>query len=71
MYEPGLDRILKDLEKNGAKLFLEVDGTKLPEQQKLLDPKGEKFDRIVWNFPHAGFPEEGGKGPGFEWSEGT
>ena len=30
------------------------------------------FDRIVWNFPHAGFPEEEKnehKGPGFEWGD--
>ena len=26
------------------------------------------FDRIVWNFPHGGFPEEH-NGPGFEWTD--
>ena len=37
-----------------------------------LDPQYLKFDRIVWNFPHAGFPEASlREGAGFEWSDGT
>jgi len=27
----------------------------------MIDPKEEKFDRVIWNFPHAGFPEKQSK----------
>tara|TARA_B110000285_G_C14735800_1_gene428511 strand:- start:329 stop:508 length:180 start_codon:yes stop_codon:yes gene_type:complete len=57
MYEPGFARTQKDLLKNGSNIHYEVDGTKLPEYEMQLDPQYSKFDRIVWNFPHAGFPE--------------
>lgn len=37
----------------------------------MIDPENKGFDRIVWNFPHGGFPEseEHHHGPGFEWTE--
>lgn len=32
--------------------------------RELLNPNAEGYDRIVWNFPHAGFPDKS-YGPGF------
>lgn len=40
------------LEKLGAHLLFEVDATKM---KRLTDLKMRKFDRIIYNFPHAGF----------------
>lgn len=39
------------LRENGAHVLFGVDATKLEKTSVL---KGRKFDRIVWNFPHAG-----------------
>ena len=74
MYKPFINHNLKKLTDNHAELFFEIDATKLDQEDiiKKLDPEGLKFDKIVWNFPHSGFPEqEDGKkaGPGFEWSD--
>ena len=41
-------RILRE---NGAHVLFGVDATKLEKNSAL---KGRTFDRIVWNFPHAG-----------------
>jgi hypothetical protein len=59
MYEPSIQRTIKDLTNNKSKIFYEIDATKLnsPETLSLIDPEFKKFDRIIWNFPHAGFPE--------------
>ena len=74
MYKPAIGRTIKDLKKNGAFVFHGIDATKLDEEKQVgdLDPKQSKFDRIVWNFPHGGFPDEEKnehRGPGFEWGE--
>ena len=60
MYKPFIDHNLKKLKDNHAQIFCEIDATKLSTEdvRKKLDPDNKKFDRIVWNFPHAGFPEE-------------
>ena len=62
MYQPAIARTFKDLVKNGAKWHCGIDATKLDDQEicARIDPENKKFDRIVWNFPHAGFPEEDG-----------
>ena len=39
------------LRENGAHIMFGVDATKLEKSSAL---KGRTFDRIVWNFPHAG-----------------
>ncbi len=39
------------LRENGAHVLFAVDATKLEKTSAL---KGRTFDRIVWNFPHAG-----------------
>ena len=62
MYKPAMERTLKDLK--DRKILFQVDATKLDEFPQ------KDFDRIVWNFPHAGFPEKE-KGPGFEWEDIT
>ena len=61
MYSPFVEKNLKTLVENYANYFPEIDATKLNSQEALskLDPEGLKFDRIVWNFPHSGFPEKG------------
>lgn len=51
------------LTNNGAQVYFGIDATKLDNQdvKNMIDENGLKFDRIVFNFPHAGFPkaEEG------------
>lgn|SRR6266404_2153153 len=39
------------LRENGVQVLFSVDATKLEKTSAL---KGKTFDRIVWNFPHAG-----------------
>ena len=68
MYKPSIDKTLKDLKQHHAQVLHGVDATKLNEHLEV----GMKFDRIVWNFPHAGFPDvdkNEHKGPGFEWAD--
>ena len=43
---------LENLEKLGASLLHGVDATKMKLHSDL---KWRKFDRIIFNFPHAGF----------------
>lgn len=74
MYDPAMTRTLKDLAKNKAQVHFGVDVQKLTgeELRERLDPERTGFDRIVWNFPHAGFPDEQKneeRGPGFEWGD--
>ncbi|KAH8101344.1 hypothetical protein DFH11DRAFT_1751403 [Phellopilus nigrolimitatus] len=48
---PEAHAIVEELKKKGAQLLFSIDATAL-EKCKLL--KGRKWDRIVFNFPHAG-----------------
>jgi 25S rRNA (uracil2634-N3)-methyltransferase len=43
--------ILSELRAKGVEVLFNVDATKL---EKCTALKGRKWDRIVWNFPHAG-----------------
>lgn len=49
-YPEAVD-IVRDLRTIGAEVLFGVDATKL-EKHHIL--KSRKFDRIMWNFPHAG-----------------
>lgn len=58
---------LAGLKKNNVETHHCIDVNHLPEYQaQLFGERKDKFDRIVWNFPHAGFPPKN-YGPGFEW----
>lgn len=48
---PEAEMIVEKLKSMGAEVLFGVDGTQL-EKSKVL--KGRKWDRVVWNFPHAG-----------------
>jgi 25S rRNA (uracil2634-N3)-methyltransferase len=48
---PGAEQNVRLLREKGAQVLFNVDATKL-ERTSVL--KGKAFDRIVWNFPHAG-----------------
>ncbi|KAI5116431.1 hypothetical protein M0805_000210 [Coniferiporia weirii] len=48
---PEAHAIVKELRLKGVEVLFGIDATAL-EKHKLL--KGRKWDRIVWNFPHAG-----------------
>ncbi|KAG6841558.1 hypothetical protein C0991_009593 [Blastosporella zonata] len=52
-YEKYADakEIVADLRQRGVQVLFGVDGTKLERTAPL---KGRRWDRIVWNFPHAG-----------------
>ena len=66
MYAPTILRTIKDLDKNKVERRHGCDATKIADWLE----KERKFDRIVWQFPHAGFPEENEvRGPGFEWGD--
>ena len=73
MYKPCIQHTIKCLASNKCKLFTEIDATTIAQEKvrSVLDPEKTGFDRVVWNFPHGGFPEtdEHHHGPGFEWSE--
>ena len=43
--------IISSLREKGVEVVFSVDATKL---EKCAPLRGRKFDRIVWNFPHAG-----------------
>lgn len=43
---------IKQIEIAGGKVFMGVDGTKLEENNEWMEEN--KYDRIVFNFPHAG-----------------
>ena len=51
---PDAAEIIAVLRNKGVEVLFGVDGTKLDRCAPL---KGRKFDRIVWNFPHAGQPQ--------------
>ena len=46
------DEILSNLERLGAIILHDVDATKM-EKHHIISKR--RFDRIVYNFPHAGF----------------
>ncbi|KAI0690749.1 hypothetical protein BC835DRAFT_1280414 [Cytidiella melzeri] len=48
---PEAVEIVKDLRTQGAEILFRVDATKLEKHPSL---RGRKFDKIMWNFPHAG-----------------
>lgn len=48
---PDAEEIVKSLRMKGADILFGVDATKL---EKCTTLKGRKWDKIVWNFPHAG-----------------
>ena len=52
---------VRKLTERGAQVYYGVDATKLDTLavQKLIDKRGLKFDRIVFNFPHAGMASDG------------
>jgi len=47
----GAQQYVRVLREHGAHVLFGVDATKLEKTSAL---KGRTFDRIVWNFPHAG-----------------
>ncbi len=69
-YDPFAASHIKILKQRKAKVFHDVDASNLKETLcKALGISLDDellYDIIVWNFPHAGFPETG-SGPGFEW----
>ncbi|KAF8807896.1 hypothetical protein BYT27DRAFT_7211551 [Phlegmacium glaucopus] len=48
---PEAKLIVSDLRSTGMEILFSVDGTCLEKNSSL---KGRRWDRIVWNFPHAG-----------------
>lgn len=48
---PEAQEIVSLLKEKGVEVLFGVDGTRLEKHTAL---KGSKWDRIVWNFPHAG-----------------
>jgi 25S rRNA (uracil2634-N3)-methyltransferase len=48
---PGASEIVANLRAKGVNVLFEVDATRL---EKVSALKGRRWDRIVWNFPHAG-----------------
>eukprot|EP00941_MAST-03F_sp_MAST-3F-sp1_P004540 g4540.t1 len=73
MYKPCIIHTMKSLKRNKCEIFTKIDATTIsrPSVRKIIDPEKQGFDRIVWNFPHGGFPEtkEHHHGPGFEWGD--
>ena len=48
---PEAKLIVSELRSSGVEVLFSVDGTCLEKNSSL---KGSRWDRIVWNFPHAG-----------------
>ena len=48
---PEARLIVSDLRSSGMEILFSVDGTCLEKNSSL---KGRRWDRVVWNFPHAG-----------------
>lgn len=48
---PEAQAIVEEIRAKGAEVSFGVDATKL---EKVTSLRSRKFDRIVWNFPHAG-----------------
>lgn len=50
---PDAEAIVSTIKQRGARVLFGIDATRL---QKYPALKGRRWDRIVWNFPHAGMP---------------
>ena len=50
---PEARLIVSNLRSSGMEILFSVDGTCLEKNSSL---KGRRWDRVVWNFPHAGEP---------------
>ncbi|EKM61438.1 uncharacterized protein PHACADRAFT_156688 [Phanerochaete carnosa HHB-10118-sp] len=48
---PEAQAIVEEIRAKGAEVFFDVDATKL---EKVVTLRNRKFDKIMWNFPHAG-----------------
>ncbi|KAG8219403.1 hypothetical protein J3R82DRAFT_325 [Butyriboletus roseoflavus] len=48
---PDAEAIVNSIKQRGARILFGIDATKLQKHSVL---KGRRWDRIVWNFPHAG-----------------
>ena len=48
---PEARLIVSNLRSSGMEILFSVDGTRLERKASL---KGRRWDRVVWNFPHAG-----------------
>ena len=48
---PDAQNIVQQLREKGVEVVFGVDATKL---EKCAPLKGRKYDKIMWNFPHAG-----------------
>lgn len=48
---PDAEQNVRLLREKGVQVLFSVDGTRLEKTSAL---KGRVFDRVVWNFPHAG-----------------
>jgi 25S rRNA (uracil2634-N3)-methyltransferase len=48
---PGSKEIVEEVRKTGVQVFFNVDATRLDKATPL---KGKRFDKVIWNFPHAG-----------------
>lgn len=48
---PEAKDIVQNLRERGVEVLFNIDATKL---DKISGVKGRKWDRVVWNFPHAG-----------------
>lgn len=48
---PGAKAIIEEIQRSGVEVLFGVDATKLGKVHAL---NGKKWDKIVWNFPHAG-----------------
>ncbi|KAI9623728.1 hypothetical protein H4Q26_014457 [Puccinia striiformis f. sp. tritici PST-130] len=51
---PDSAEILEILEKNGVRILFELDGCKLNEDKRIKKMKTNKFDKVIFNFPHIG-----------------
>jgi hypothetical protein len=61
--ESTVAETVRELAGNGAQVYYGVDATKLDTSpvRNLIDKDGRKFDRIVFNFPHAGQSQNTGQ----------
>lgn len=50
---PEAEEIVKVIREKGVEVLFGVDGTKLEKHSTL---KSRRYDKIMWNFPHAGEP---------------
>ncbi|KAF8633593.1 hypothetical protein AX15_001386 [Amanita polypyramis BW_CC] len=48
---PGAKEIVEEVKESGVQVLFGVDATKLGKVSAL---KGRRWDKVVWNFPHAG-----------------